>query len=63
MKQKKNLKSHAPFSLCFQMILSVLNAKYDLVCATYNKESWTKPEELRVSCFSLLKTYDGLEKM
>ena len=34
-----------------QILLSVLNANYDMVCASYNKDSWTKPEEVRVRGF------------
>ncbi|KAL8590370.1 hypothetical protein ACOMHN_011584 [Nucella lapillus] len=32
-----------------EMILSVLNAGYNLTCAPYSKESWPKPEEQRVA--------------
>lgn len=39
-----------------QIILSVWNANYDMACASYNKDSWTKPEEVRVRGFALFVT-------
>lgn len=32
-----------------ELFLSVWDADYDLLCATYNKENWTKPAEGRVA--------------